>query len=84
MLRLAASGNVQIICFNYKPNLPLAIVEAKDNKHSLVSGMQQGIEYAEVLDVPFVYSSNGDGFLEHDMKTGAEKELSLDQFPLSG
>ena len=65
----------------YKPNLPLAIVEAKDNKHSLGAGMQQGIEYAEVLDVPFVYSSNGDGFLEHDMKTGAEKELSLDQFP---
>lgn len=65
----------------YKPNIPLAIVEAKDNKHSLGAGMQQGIEYAEVLDVPFVYSSNGDGFLEHDMKTGTEKELSLEQFP---
>ena len=43
--------------------------------------MQQGIEYAEVLDIPFVYSSNGDGFLEHDMKSGTEHELSLDQFP---
>lgn len=65
----------------YKPNLPLAIVEAKDNKHSLGSGMQQGIEYAEILDIPFVYSSNGDGFLEHDMKNGTETEISLDKFP---
>ena len=65
----------------YKPNLPLAIIEAKDNKHSLGAGMQQGIEYAEVLDIPFVYSSNGDGFLEHDMKSGTERELSLEEFP---
>jgi len=65
----------------YQPNLPIAIVEAKDNNHSLGAGMQQGIEYAEVLDVPYVYSSNGDGFLEHDMKTGKERELSLDEFP---
>ena len=65
----------------YKPNLPLAIVEAKDNRHSLGAGMQQGIEYAECLDVPFVYSSNGDGFLEHDMKRGTERELKLDEFP---
>jgi type I restriction enzyme R subunit len=65
----------------YKPNLPLAIVEAKDNKHSLGAGMQQGIEYAEILDVPFVYTSNGDGFLEHDMKNGSERELSLSEFP---
>ena len=43
--------------------------------------MQQAIEYAEVLDIPFVYSSNGDGFLEHDMKTGKERELTLEQFP---
>ena len=47
-------------------NVQLAIVEAKDNNHSLGSGMQQGLSYAEALDVPFVYSSNGDGFLEHD------------------
>ncbi|HPR95151.1 MAG TPA: DEAD/DEAH box helicase family protein, partial [Thermotogota bacterium] len=65
----------------YKPNLPLAIVEAKDTKHSLGDGMQQAIEYAEILDIPFAYSSNGDGFLEHDMKTGTERELSLEEFP---
>ena len=65
----------------YKPNLPLAIVEAKDNRHSLGAGMQQGIEYAQCLDVPFVYSSNGDGFLEHDMKRGTEREIKLDEFP---
>lgn len=65
----------------YKANLPLAVVEAKDNKHSLGAGMQQGIEYAECLDVPFVYTSNGDGFLEHDIKNGTEKELTLEQFP---
>lgn len=65
----------------YKPNLPVAIVEAKDNKHSLGAGMQQGIEYAEILDVPYVYSSNGDGFLEHDMTTGKEHEISLEEFP---
>ena len=65
----------------YKPNLPLVIVEAKDNNHSLGSGMQQGIEYAETLDIPFVYTSNGDGFLEHDMKNGTERELLLNEFP---
>ncbi len=68
----------------HKPNLPLAIVEAKDNKHSIGSGLQQGIEYAEILDLPFVYSSNGDGFIEHDrtgMSDKPERELSLDKFP---
>lgn len=65
----------------FKPNLPVAIVEAKDNKHSLGAGMQQGIEYAEILDVPYVYSSNGDGFLEHDMTTGKEREIPIDEFP---
>ena len=64
-----------------KPNIPLAIVEAKDDSHSLGAGMQQGIEYAEVLDVPFVYSSNGSGFLEHDRLTGKEREISLADFP---
>ena len=67
----------------YKPNLPIAIIEAKDNKNSIGSGIQQAIEYAEILDVPFVYSSNGDGFLEHDMTTGTERELSMDEFPTS-
>lgn len=65
----------------YKPNLPLAIVEAKDNRHSIGDGMQQGIEYAECLDIPFVYSSNGDGFLEHDMLCGKEREIKLEEFP---
>jgi len=65
----------------YKRNLPLAIVEAKDNKQSVGAGMQQGIEYAEILDIPFVYSSNGDAFLEHDMKNGTEKEIALSDFP---
>ncbi|WP_294364251.1 EcoAI/FtnUII family type I restriction enzme subunit R [uncultured Clostridium sp.] len=67
----------------YKPNLPIAIIEAKDNKNSIGSGMQQAIEYAIILDIPFVYSSNGDGFLEHDMATGSERELSMDEFPSS-
>ncbi len=65
----------------YKRNLPLAIIEAKDNKHSIGAGMQQGIEYAEILDIPFVYSSNGDAFLEHDMKNGTEREIALADFP---
>lgn len=65
----------------YKSDFPIAIVEAKDNKHSLGSGMQQAIDYGCILDVPFVYSSNGDGFLEHDMKNGTEREISLDEFP---
>lgn len=73
----------------YKPNIPLAIIEAKSSQKSIGAGMQQGIEYAEILnkgymlDVPFVYSSNGDGFLEHDMKTGEERELGNDEFPTS-
>lgn len=65
----------------YKPNMPLAIIEAKDNRHSVGAGMQQGFEYGEILDIPFVYSSNGDGFIEHDRFTGKERELSLDEFP---
>lgn len=61
--------------------IPLAIVEAKDMNHSLGDGMIQAINYAEILDIPYVYSSNGTGFLEHDMKEGYERELSLDEFP---
>ena len=63
------------------PNKPIAIVEAKDNKHSISYGLQQAMTYAEMLDVPFAYSSNGDGFFEHDFLTGKERELSLDEFP---
>ena len=69
---------------SYQKNLPIAVIEAKDNKHSVGSGMQQALNYAEALDVPFVFSSNGEGFLFHDRtRTGAqtETELSLDQFP---
>ncbi len=67
-----------------KPGLPLAVVEAKDNNHSIGAGMQQAQGYADRLDVPFVFSSNGDGFLFHDgtVTTGTiERELALDQFP---
>ncbi len=69
---------------DYKPNLTLAVVEAKDNNHAVGAGMQQALEYAETLDVPFAYSSNGDAFLEHDrtVKSGpVTRELPLDQFP---
>ena len=66
---------------SYKSNMPLAIVEAKDQKHSIGDGIQQAINYANILDVPFVYSSNGTGFLEHDMITGKEREISLNEFP---
>lgn len=65
----------------HKPNLPIAVIEAKDNKHSVGAGMQQALEYALMQDIPFVYSSNGDGFIEHDMKKGSERELGLDEFP---
>lgn len=68
----------------YKKNIPLAVIEAKDNNHSLGSGMQQALAYADCLQVPFVFSSNGDGFLFHD-QTGlfgkVEQELGLDEFP---
>jgi len=68
----------------YKTGIPLAVIEAKDNNHSVGAGMAQALEYAEILDVPFAYSSNGDAFLEHD-RTGigsvVERELSLDRFP---
>ena len=62
-------------------NLPLAIVEAKSNTKGLGAGIQQALEYAEILDIPFAYSSNGTGFLEHDRTTGKERELTLAEFP---
>ncbi|MCX6915531.1 MAG: DEAD/DEAH box helicase family protein [Verrucomicrobia bacterium] len=68
----------------HKPNIPIAVIEAKDNNHSVGGGMQQALEYAEILDVPFAYSSNGDAFLEHDrtVTTGTvTREITLDQFP---
>ena len=63
------------------PQKPIAIVEAKSNKYSISHGLQQAMDYAKMLDVPFAYSSNGDGFYEHDYLTGTERELSLDEFP---
>ena len=68
----------------YKPNIPLAVVEAKDNHHTVAAGMQQALAYAELLDVPFAYSSNGDAFLEHDRTAAGgtvTREIPLDRFP---
>ena len=67
----------------YKPNIPIAIVEAKDNKHSVRAGIQQALDYARILDIPCVFSSNGDGFLFHDRtrKDNIETELGMDEFP---
>ena len=70
----------------YKPNIPIAIIEAKDNNHSVGSGMQQALEYSEMLHIPFVFSSNGDAFLFHDSTIKekgeiVETELSLENFP---
>lgn len=68
----------------FKPNIPIALIEAKDNNHSVGAGMQQGLDYAQTLDIPFVFSSNGDGFVLHD-RTGQsstiETNLGLDEFP---
>ena len=68
---------------SYKPGLPLAVVEAKDNNHSVADGMQQALEYAEILDVPFAFSSNGDAFLEHDRTAAGvvTREIPLERFP---
>ena len=68
----------------YKPNIPIAVIEAKDNNHSLGDGMQQGLGYGEMLEVPFIFSSNGDGFLFHNkiaLDGIIEREISLEEFP---
>lgn len=65
----------------HKNNYPLAIVEAKDATKEVAHGIQQAIDYARILDVPFAYSSNGLGFVEHDMKNGTERHLSMQEFP---
>ncbi len=81
---MRAKGKRADYVLYHKPNMPLAVVEAKDNKHGIGAGMQQAQGYADILDVPFVFSSNGDGFLFHD-KTGLfpnkEQELTNEQFP---
>ncbi len=66
---------------SYCKNFPLAVIEVKDNKHSIASGIQQALGYAEILDAPFAYSTNGDGFLEHDFITGKQQNLTIEQFP---
>ncbi|MBY3227509.1 EcoAI/FtnUII family type I restriction enzme subunit R [Rhizobium laguerreae] len=84
--KLVARGTAKKADFvlYYKPNIPIAIIEAKDNKHAVGDGLQQGLDYAETLAIPFVFSSNGDGFVFHD-RTGRnsmkEQNLRLDQFP---
>ena len=68
----------------YRPNVPIAVIEAKDNNHSVGDGMQQALDYAETLDVPFAFSTNGDAFLAHDRTEQAspvEQELELNAFP---
>lgn len=57
----------------YKPNIPVAIIEAKDNNHSVMAGIQQGLDYATILDIPTVFSSNGDGFFEHDRTAASDR-----------
>lgn len=66
---------------SYKANIPIAIVEAKDNNVLASHGIQQGMDYAADLDIPFAYSSNGDEFYEHDMITGEERTVALNEFP---
>src|SRR5262245_16221238 len=68
----------------YRPNIPIAIVEAKDNNHSIGDGIQQALEYSEILNIPFVFSSNGDGFVFHDSTAtlpAVETNLPLEGFP---
>src|SRR6476620_2224853 len=68
----------------YKPNIPIALIEAKDNNHNIGHGIQQGLDYAATLDIPFVFSSNGDGFVFHDrtgLSASLEANLGLDAFP---
>ena len=64
-----------------KRDYPIAVIEAKDNNHSISYGLQQAMTYAQMMDIPFAYSSNGDGFAEHDFLTGQEREITLDEFP---
>ena len=84
--KLTARGNQKRADYilYYKPNIPIAIIEAKDNKHSVRAGIQQALDYAQILDIPCVFSSNGDGFLFHDRTAtdgNIETELSIDNFP---
>jgi len=88
--RISLRGNVCVrkepkkadyILYKQFPEIPVAVVEAKDNKHTISDGMGQAKEYAQMLGVKFAYSSNGDGFQEFDFCTGVERTLTLDEFP---
>ncbi len=75
-------GNQDMLC--HRPGLPIAVIEAKDNNHSLNDGMAQAVEYADLLDVPFAFSSNGDGYIFRDrtLATGVlEQTIALEEFP---
>ncbi|MEP7198067.1 MAG: DEAD/DEAH box helicase family protein [Saprospiraceae bacterium] len=84
--KLTARGNQKRADYilYYKPNIPIAIIEAKDNKHSVRAGLQQALDYAQILDIPCVFSSNGDGFLFHDRTEtdgNIETEIGINDFP---
>jgi type I restriction enzyme R subunit len=84
--KLTARGNQKRADYilYYKPNIPIAIIEAKDNNHSVRAGIQQALDYAQILDIPCVFSSNGDGFLFHDRTAtdgNIETEIGIDDFP---
>lgn len=84
--KLTARGKVKRADYilYYKPNIPIAIIEAKDNYHTVGAGLQQALEYARILDIPCVFSSNGDGFVFHNRTakgTNIETNLALDEFP---
>ena len=66
MGRAGAGAGAGLFHQGRKPNIPIALIEAKDNNQPVGAGMQQGLEYAATLDIPFVFSSNGDAFLFHD------------------
>ena len=71
----------------YKPNIPIALIEAKDSSHSVGDGIQQALDYATTLDIPYVFTSNGEGFVFHDrtdVSTPRETNLTLDAFPSPG
>ncbi len=87
--RINVKGNVAVrdkpkkadYILHLNANNPIAIIEAKDNKHSVSYGLQQAMTYAKMLDLPFAYSSNGDGFAEHDFLTGLERQFGMEEFP---
>ena len=79
-----AKGEKADYILYYNSSKPIAVVEAKKYDLEVGTGMQQAIEYAQILDLPFAYSTNGKGFLEHDMLTGNEREISMEDFPSPG